>query len=252
MGSSPNQSNRRKATSTQPRGGCFSLVSTPLVMAALVLFIIQMVSGETTRPWDLVAVAKPVENGITITIEDASASESQSASSSQKANSHLARFFAPSVLYWEADILRWANEWGLDPNLVATIMQIESCGDPRALSSAGAMGLFQVMPYHFSDTDSPYKPNTNAKRGMAYLSQALDTYNNNTRLALASYNGGIGTAAKAEMYWPAETQRYAYWGTGIYSAAEKGKDSSPRLEEWLGAGGHSLCQQAEERLGINP
>ncbi|HKJ26673.1 MAG TPA: lytic transglycosylase domain-containing protein [Anaerolineales bacterium] len=246
MGSSPNQKNRTKATSTQPRGGCFSAVSTPLVVIALIGFIIQMLNGETTRPWDLVVEAKPVENGISITIEDASADAPSNPSG------RLASFFAPSVLYWEQDIMRWAEEWNLDPNLVATIMQIESCGDPSALSHAGAMGLFQVMPYHFSAGDSPYAPNTNAKRGMAYLSKALATYNNDVRLGLASYNGGIGTAAKAEGYWPNETQRYVYWGTGIYNQAVKGKQNSSRLNEWLGAGGASLCRQAEERLGISP
>jgi soluble lytic murein transglycosylase-like protein len=229
MGSSPNQKNRARATSTQPRGGCFSAVTTPLLFIALIVFILQMVTGETSRPWDLSAEAKPVER-----------------------QSQLAPFFSPSVLFWEEDIVRWAGEWGLDPNLVATVMQIESCGHPRALSSAGAMGLFQVMPYHFDDGDAPYNPKTNAKRGMAYLSTALATYNNNIRLALASYNGGIGTAAKAEMYWPNETVRYVYWGTGIYAEAEKGKQNSARLEEWLAAGGASLCRQASERLGISP
>ena len=235
MGSSPNQKNRTRTTSTQPRGGCFSALSTPILMIALIVFILQMASGETTRPWDLVAGAEPAE-----------------AETIAKQSSRLASFFAPSVLFWEADIIRWADEWGLDPNLVATVMQIESCGDPRALSYAGAMGLFQVMPYHFNETDAPYNPNTNAKRGMSYLNQALNTYNNNIRLAFASYNGGIGTAAKAEAYWPAETVRYVYWGTGIYKSAEKGKDNSPRLEEWMNAGGYSLCQQAEESLGIKP
>lgn len=229
MGSSPNQKNRARATSTQPRGGCFSAVTTPLLFIALIIFILQMVTGETSRPWDLSAEAKPVER-----------------------QSQLAPFFSPSVLFWEEDIVRWAGEWGLDPNLVATVMQIESCGHPRALSSAGAMGLFQVMPYHFDDGDAPYNPKTNAKRGMAYLSKALATYNNDIRLALASYNGGIGTAAKAEMYWPNETVRYVYWGTGIYAEAEKGKQNSARLEEWLAAGGASLCRQANERLGISP
>jgi hypothetical protein len=130
-------------------------------------------------------------------------------------------------------------------------MQIESCGDPRALSRAGAIGLFQVMPYHFAADEAPYNPDTNAKRGMAYLNKSLNTYQN-VRLAFAGYNGGIGTAAKPESGWPQETIRYAYWGTGIYKDASSQKPSSPRLAEWLAAGGASLCRQAEERLGINP
>ena len=55
----------------------------------------------------------------------------------------LARLFTPEVLYWEDKILKWSEKYGLDPNLVATVMQIESCGDPQARSGAGAMGLFR-------------------------------------------------------------------------------------------------------------
>lgn len=72
----------------------------------------------------------------------------------QMANAELAPFFTPEVDYWAAAISRWANASNLDPNLVAVVMQIESCGNPSARSSAGAMGLFQVMPFHFFVTDS--------------------------------------------------------------------------------------------------
>ena len=159
--------------------------------------------------------------------------------------------FAPSVLFWEADILRWAAQAELDPNLVATVMQIESCGDPRALSPAGAMGLFQVMPYHFKKGDAPYQPDTNARTGLAYLKESQVTHQN-VRQTLAGYNGGIGTAAKAEHQWPNETVRYAYWGIGIYKDAKDGESFSARLDEWYSAGGASLCRQAEQRLGIQP
>jgi len=239
MGSSPpNRKNGTEATSTQLRGGCFSAIYIPLLTLLVFLFVTQISTGETTRPWDIISEAVP--NGVGVVHADPVPAESS-----------LARFFAPSVLFWEKEILRWAGEWGLDPNLVATVMQIESCGDPRAFSRAGAMGLFQVMPYHFSDTEAPYDPDTNARRGMAYLSKALEKYQD-TRLALAGYNGGIGTAAKPENAWPNETIRYAYWGTGIYQDASSFNTNSPRLEEWMSAGGASLCRQAEERLGINP
>jgi soluble lytic murein transglycosylase-like protein len=195
MGSSPkNRKNSTETTSTQPRGGCFTAIFSPLIILFGLLFTIQIFTGETTRPWDLISEAIPVS---------AHAVEAESAPTI----SSLAPFFAPSVQYWEKEILRWAADWELDPNLIATVMQIESCGDPRALSYVGAMGLFQVMPYHFSPEEAPYNPETNAKRGMAYLSQALNTYQD-IRLAFAGYNGGIGTAAKHETNWPQETIRY--------------------------------------------
>jgi soluble lytic murein transglycosylase-like protein len=164
----------------------------------------------------------------------------------------LSPVFRPEVQYWSGAIQGWAAAAGLDPNLVATVMQIESCGDPRARSRAGAMGLFQVMPYHFAGDDDPYNPDTNAARGLAYLKRSLEAADGDARLALAGYNGGVGVIGRSESTWAAETQRYAYWGSGIYAEASSGATESLRLVEWMAAGGASLCRQASARLGINP
>jgi soluble lytic murein transglycosylase-like protein len=166
-------------------------------------------------------------------------------------SSRLSPVFTPEVQYWDASISRWAAATGLDPNLVAVIMQIESCGNPFARSSAGAAGLFQVMPYHFLAADNPTAPDTNAARGLDYLKRSLAASKNDVRLALAGYNGGIGVISRSEWTWPAETVRYAYWGSGIYADAVSGAAASPRLAEWLKAGGASLCTQARQKLGIN-
>ena len=162
-------------------------------------------------------------------------------------NEQIAPLFTPEVQRWGNEIVAWSQQHSLDPNLVATVMQIESCGDARALSYAGAMGLFQVMPYHFEFGDDPYQPVTNASRGLAYLKNALDARGGNVKLALAGYNGGIAGTSRAENFWPAETIRYVYWGTGIYADARDGKAQSDRLDEWLGRGGASLCAQAAGR-----
>jgi len=164
----------------------------------------------------------------------------------------IAPLFTPEIQYWEYKIIAWSEDWDLDPDLVATVMQIESCGDPLAQSSVGAMGLFQVMPFHFSDEDDPYKPNINARRGLAYLKAASDAGSGDPRLALAGYNGGITGAKRPENAWPGETIRYVYWGLGIYEDAIEGKSMSDRLDEWMGAGGTSLCKGASENLGIKP
>jgi hypothetical protein len=164
----------------------------------------------------------------------------------------LSSVFTTEVQYWAGRIQVWAAAAGLDPNLAATVMQIESCGDPRARSRAGAMGLFQVMPYHFTASDDPYAPDTNALRGLDYLRRSLETAQGDPRLALAGYNGGIGVIGWPESAWPVQTQRYAYWGSGIYSEASSGASESLRLQEWLISNGVSLCRQAHDRLGINP
>jgi hypothetical protein len=165
---------------------------------------------------------------------------------------HLAPFFAPQVQRWEPQILAWSAEHNLDPNLVATVMQIESCGDPRATSRAGAMGLFQVMPYHFASGENAYEPATNAARGLDYLTRSLDAFSGNAAMALAGYNGGINGASRPMQAWAQETIDYQYWGENIYADAAAGRSESPVLVEWLGAGGASLCAQAETQLAASP
>ena len=162
----------------------------------------------------------------------------------------ISPLFTSEVQYWSGKITQWANTAGLDPNLVATIMQIESCGDPQALSRVGATGLFQVMPYHFATGENHFDPDTNALRGTDYMQRSLTAANDNPRLAFAGYNGGIGVIGRSESTWAAETVRYAYWGSGIYTDASQGASSSTRLDEWLQAGGASLCRQASQRLGL--
>jgi soluble lytic murein transglycosylase-like protein len=131
-------------------------------------------------------------------------------------------------------------------------MQIESCGDPRALSRSGAIGLFQVMPFHFYESDEPYEPSTNALRGLDYLRRSLEAAGGDPRLALAGYNGGIGVIDRGEWTWPDQTVRYVYWGEGIYADATQDLSESARLQDWYTTAGASLCRQAAARLGLEP
>jgi len=164
--------------------------------------------------------------------------------------SGLSPIFTPEIQHWSDSIQRWAASANLDPNLAAVVMQIESCGDPRATSRAGAMGLFQVMPFHFLTYENPYQPDTNALRGLGYLKRSLEAANGNPRLALAGYNGGIGVISRSESTWPSETHRYVYFGGPIYEDARSGKTSSTILDEWYARYGAGLCRQAAERLGL--
>ena len=166
-------------------------------------------------------------------------------------SSELSSIFTPEIQYWGKDIVRWANAASVDPNLAATVMQIESCGDPQALSRSGAMGLFQVMPFHFHRGENGFNPETNALRGMNYLSRSLTTGGGNPRLALAGYNGGIGVISRSEWVWPAETKRYVLYGAPIYEDARSGAASSVMLGEWYRKYGAGLCRQANERLGLS-
>jgi hypothetical protein len=167
-----------------------------------------------------------------------------------ESGSILSPVFTKEVRYWEPQIMRWSAEYGVDPNIVATIMQIESCGNPDAESYAGAKGLFQVMPFHFAVGESMLDPDTNAMRGLNFFNRQMQYTNGNILLSLAGYNGGYAASGGNYASWPSETQRYYYWAKGLYEEADSGLGESPTLAEWLSAGGAAGCQIAATRLGL--
>jgi len=162
----------------------------------------------------------------------------------------LAPVFTAEVRHWEPQILTWSAKYGLDPNLAAIIMQIESCGDPEAISVAGAQGLFQVMPFHFAAGENSLDPETNANRGLNYFVERLNQTGGDIGRAFAGYNGGHVAAAGGWDDWVHETQRYYVWSTGMYEDIQAGQTQSETVQEWLQAGGASLCRQAAARLGL--
>lgn len=170
--------------------------------------------------------------------------------SAYKTITHQESSFSSSVLFWHAEIQSWAEDYDLDPLMIATVMQIESCGNPHAVSPAGAQGLFQVMPYHFQHDEDMLDPQTNAARGLTYLRNALSKSNGDIKLALAGYNGGHAQIDRHPDRWPEETKRYVVWGWGIYQDALLSITPGRTLASWLDAGGQHLCRQAEITLGL--
>jgi hypothetical protein len=236
-------------TTALSQGGClpgFLIPPLAVICVGVLLAFLLLGSGPVTT---LAAASGPEDTVLTRATSDQMLKPS---ASNLGLTGTISAVFTPEVQYWGKAIQAWAGAIGLDPNLAATVMQIESCGDPAARSHAGAMGLFQVMPYHFTSRDDPYNPDTNAARGLAYLKRSLKAANGDIRLALAGYNGGIGVIERSEFNWAAQTQRYAYWGSGIYAEASNGMTASLRLQEWITVSGASLCRQAHSRLGISP
>ena len=145
MGSSPPTSSSAQADRS-PSSGCLRRFLIPLLAVVVAYFLFSWGSKE-----------------IHVVQAESPALLPQQPSREQPGISPL---FTPEVQAWESEILAWSEKYRLDPNLVATVMQIESCGYQMAESRAGAKGLFQVMPYHFQDGENPYHPSTNAKRGL--------------------------------------------------------------------------------------
>ncbi len=164
----------------------------------------------------------------------------------------LSTIFTPEIQHWQPQILDWSARYEIDPNLIATVMQIESCGYPSAASSVGAQGLFQVMPSNFpADVPDQLNPEANARVGIGVLKDCLRWADNDVGLALVCYNGGPSLISRAPANWPDESQRYYTWGLGIYNDATHHAAHSDTLATWLAAGGGGLCERASETLGLS-
>ncbi|MCA9912796.1 MAG: transglycosylase SLT domain-containing protein [Anaerolineae bacterium] len=166
-------------------------------------------------------------------------------------NGEIAPFFTPQVQHWSHYLGQWGVSYGIDPNLLATIMQIESCGHPTVSSPAGAQGLFQVMPFHFAPGEDMLSPEVNVLRSALFIHECKRYAGEDVGLILACYNGGPSVTRRPFANWPAETQRYFTWGTGIYQDAVQGQQQSDTLDQWLAAGGNNLCNRASVALQQN-
>jgi soluble lytic murein transglycosylase-like protein len=115
------------------------------------------------------------------------------------------------IAQWENLIQSAASEHNVPADLVRAVMTQESQGNPRAVSSAGAQGLMQLMPAtaRALGVADPFDPEQNVRGGVSLLRQNLDKYDGDTRLALAAYNAGPGNVAKYGGVPPfKETQNY--------------------------------------------
>ena len=103
----------------------------------------------------------------------------------------------------ESLVRETAAEYGLNPPLVAAVIYTESKYNASAVSSAGAMGLMQIMPetgewiahkldWPFTD-ETLFDPRANARLGAWYLRFLLDRYDGRVQNAIAAYHAGQGS-----------------------------------------------------------
>jgi len=85
-----------------------------------------------------------------------------------------------------------ANKYGVDPKLALAVANVESNLIPDAVSSAGAVGVMQLMPETAEGlgVSNSKDPQDNIDGGVRYLKQLINTFNGDTTKAIAAYNAG--------------------------------------------------------------
>ena len=118
---------------------------------------------------------------------------------------------------YAAHIAEASQRFGIPEHWIRAVLRAESAGDVRAISSAGAMGLMQVMPVTWAELRDryglgrdPYDPRDNILAGTAYLREMFDRYGNVAAM-LAAHNAGPGRYDEylaTGRTLPAETRAY--------------------------------------------
>lgn len=106
---------------------------------------------------------------------------------------------------------RLAKQYSISKHLIMAIVATESCFDTKAVSSAGARGLMQLMPITARElgVKNPFDHEENLRGGVQYLGKLSKRFNYNPKLTLAAYNAGPGNVVKYKGIPPfPETKAY--------------------------------------------
>ncbi len=104
-----------------------------------------------------------------------------------------------------------SRKYDLPSDLIKGVIKAESDFQVKAESSAGALGLMQLMPATAEElgVKDPFDIDQNIDGGTRYLRKMMDRFGNDPRLALAAYNAGPGTVERYDGKVPyKETRHY--------------------------------------------
>jgi soluble lytic murein transglycosylase-like protein len=131
----------------------------------------------------------------------------------------------PAERAYDTFIQEAAETYKLDAALIRAVMRAESAFNPIVVSSAGALGLMQLMPGLAAEmgVEDPLDPRENIMGGARYLKQLLTLHKGNVPLTLASYNAGPGAVKRYRNRIPPfkETRNYVRKITGFLSERKK-------------------------------
>jgi len=118
-----------------------------------------------------------------------------------------------------------SKKHGVSFSLLKALIKIESDFNPRAISSAGAKGLMQIMPENIRalNIKDPFDPLENIMGGTRYLKQLIKRFNGKLPMALAAYNAGPNMVDRYKRIPPfKETENFVEKVMKYYSIFKKG------------------------------
>ncbi|KZD06126.1 lytic transglycosylase domain-containing protein [Thalassospira xiamenensis] len=117
---------------------------------------------------------------------------------------------------WDREIVTASQRFAIPSEWIRAVIEVESSGKPDAVSSAGAMGLMQLMPATWGELrqrygfgNDPFNPRDNILAGTAYLREMYDRFGYPG--LFAAYHAGPGRYEAHLRFGkplPVETQRY--------------------------------------------
>jgi soluble lytic murein transglycosylase-like protein len=143
-----------------------------------------------------------------------------------------------------------ARVQGVEPALIKAVIHAESDFDAEAVSSAGALGLMQLMPATVSDlrVKDPFDPEENIRGGIRHLRSLLELFNRDVTLALAAYHAGAGNVLKYGRVPPIE-ETHLYIGRVLrfYKMYAVKKDRPPLIYKGIQPTGEMIFTNRPER-----
>jgi soluble lytic murein transglycosylase-like protein len=200
-----------------PNAGGIAAASEAAARVAELRGMIQAVetgaAGKTSSFSDALAEATAVSGGDT-EIGEASAVTSPSTTTSAlatTASTETGETAGSGSVPYQSLIEEACAKYGVEPALLAGLIEQESHFDPSVGSGAGAEGLTELMPETAASlgVTDPHDPTQSIEAGARLLSEKLSEFGGNKELALAAYNAGSGAVQQYNGIPPyPETQEY--------------------------------------------
>jgi soluble lytic murein transglycosylase len=98
-------------------------------------------------------------------------------------------------------VRQYAAHYRVPPELIAAFIDVESCWNPRAVSTKGAMGLMQLMPATAKRFGAfqPFDVEQNIAAGTRYVTALMWEFHGDLRLVAAAYYAGDRNVAREQL-----------------------------------------------------